>query len=128
MDAAKAAAWLAANRVEDTARLFAGTLRRPPLPLVLVGTTAGTGSEVSPTAVLTLDTDMPGLGTAGRKKSITHPSCYARYAFADPRYTASLPRKPTVSTARTPWPMPWKATATPPAATWRPPVPRKPCP
>lgn len=99
MDAAKAAAWLAANRVEDTARLFAGTLRRPPLPLVLVGTTAGTGSEVSPTAVLTLDTDMPGLGTAGRKKSITHPSCYARYAFADPRYTASLPRKPTVSTA-----------------------------
>ena len=85
--------------MEDTARLFAGTLRRPPLPLVLVGTTAGTGSEVSPTAVLTLDTDMPGLGTAGRKKSITHPSCYARYAFADPRYTASLPRKPTVSTA-----------------------------
>lgn len=45
MDAAKAAAWLAANRVEDTARLFAGTLRRPPLPLVLVGTTAGTGAR-----------------------------------------------------------------------------------
>ena len=99
MDAAKAAAWLAANRVEDTARLFAGTLRRPPLPLVLVGTTAGTGSEVSPTAVLTLDMDMPGLGGAGCKKSVTHPRCYARYAFADPRYTAAMPRGTTVSTA-----------------------------
>lgn len=39
MDAAKAAAWLAGNSIGDTEKLFAGTLRRPPLPLVLIGTT-----------------------------------------------------------------------------------------
>ena len=44
MDAVKAAAWLAANHIGDTDRLFAGTLRHPPLPIVLIGTTAGTGS------------------------------------------------------------------------------------
>lgn len=99
MDAAKATAWLAANRIENVAGLFAGTLRRPPLPLVLIGTTAGTGSEVSAVSVLTLDIDLPGAGRAGSKKSITHPHCYARYAFADPRYTATMPRGTTVSTA-----------------------------
>lgn len=99
MDAAKAAAWLAANRIEAVEQLFAGTLRRPPLPLVLIGTTAGTGSEVSAVSVLTLDRDLPDGTKAGRKKSITHPNCYARYAFADPRYTATLPRRATVSAA-----------------------------
>lgn len=99
MDAAKAAAWLAANRIEAVEQLFAGTLRRPPLPLVLIGTTAGTGSEVSAVSVLTLDRDLSDGTKAGRKKSITHPNCYARYAFADPRYTATLPRRATVSAA-----------------------------
>lgn len=99
MDAAKAAAWLAANRIEQVEALFAGTLRRPPLPLVLVGTTAGTGSEVSAVAVLTLDTALPGGPGAGCKKSVTHPNCYARLVFADPRYTDSMPRRVTVSTA-----------------------------
>lgn len=90
MDATKAVAWLANNRVSETERLFACELRHPPLPFALVGTTAGTGSEVSPVAVLT---------DRGRKRSITHPYCYARYAFADPRYTCSMPRGTTVSTA-----------------------------
>ena len=67
MDAVKAAAWLAANHIGDTDRLFAGTLRHPPLPIVLIGTTAGTGSEVSATAVLTQD-------DSGRKSSVTHPN------------------------------------------------------
>ena len=92
MDAAKAAAWLAGNSIGDTEKLFAGTLHRPPLPLVLIGTTAGTGSEVSPVSVLTLD-------DSHRKKSITHPYCYARCVFADPRYTDSMPWSTTVSTA-----------------------------
>lgn len=38
----------------------------PPLPLALVGTTAGTGSEVSPVAVLTID-------ESGRKKAYPAP-------------------------------------------------------
>lgn len=93
MDAAKATAWLAANNICDGDRLFRpDDMRHAPLPLALVGTTAGTGSEVSATAVLTDD-------RTGRKRSITHPHCFARVAFADPRYTDSMPRSTTVSTA-----------------------------
>lgn len=92
MDAAKAAAWLAANNADDGDTLMSGKLPNPPLPVVLIGTTAGTGSEVSAAAVLTIDKD-------GRKRSVTHPSCYARIVFADPRYTYSMSRKTTVSTA-----------------------------
>lgn len=95
MDAAKATAWLAPNGSDRGRDLMAGKLRRPALPLVLVGTTAGTGSEVSAAAVLTLDTPDGG----GRKQSVTSPQCYARYAFADPRYTYSTSRETTVSTA-----------------------------
>ena len=92
MDAAKAAAWLATNHIGDVKGLFAASLRHAPLPLVLIGTTAGTGSEVSPAAVLTED-------DTGIKRSVTAPQCYARYAFADARYTASCDRGTTVSAA-----------------------------
>lgn len=92
MDAAKAAAWLASNSGASGERLMEGRLRHPPLPLILVGTTAGTGSEVSAAAVITMDAD-------GQKRSIAHPNCYADVAFADPRYTYSASRKTTVSTA-----------------------------
>jgi alcohol dehydrogenase class IV len=92
MDAAKAAAWLATNNCNDGERLMEGSLRRPPLPLVLVGITAGTGSEVSAVSVLTMDADK-------RKRSVFHQNLYAKLAFADPRYTFSIPRRQTVSTA-----------------------------
>ncbi len=92
MDASKAAAWLAANSISDETRLFEGKLRHPPLPLALVGTTAGTGSEVTAVAVLTVDRDR-------RKRSVTHPHCYAKLVFADPRYTDSVPYPTTVSAA-----------------------------
>lgn len=92
MDAAKAAALLAANGLSDTEAMFSGRLRRPALPLVAIGTTAGTGSEVTRVAVLTRD-------ETGRKQSFRNESCYPRYAFADPRYTAAMPRSVTVSTA-----------------------------
>lgn len=92
MDASKAAAWLAANNAEDGEMLMKGALPNPPLPLILVGTTAGTGSEVSSAAVLTMDDDH-------RKKSVAHPCCYARIAFADPRYTHTVSRETTISTA-----------------------------
>lgn len=91
MDAAKAAAWMSENFVLDPEKLFSGSLKRPPLPLMLCGTTAGTGSEVSAVAVITDDT--------GKKRSVKHPYCFARCVFADPRYTDTMPRAVTVSTA-----------------------------
>ncbi|MGN0172026.1 MAG: iron-containing alcohol dehydrogenase [Acutalibacteraceae bacterium] len=91
MDAAKATAWMAANFVIDPETVYAASLRRAPLPLAVCGTTAGTGSEVSAVAVITDDN--------GRKRSIKHAYCYARVAFCDPRYTDTLPRASTVSTA-----------------------------
>ncbi len=92
LDASKAAAVFAANGGLTNDKLFSLQWEHPALPLALVGTTAGTGSEVSAVSVLTID-------ETGRKKSITHPQCYARIAFADPQYTASMPRSVTVSTA-----------------------------
>ena len=91
MDATKAAAWLAANSSCDGDKLWTG-MRYPALPFALVGTTAGTGSEVTATAVLTLDRD-------GRKKSVNDCNCYARIAFADPAYTRTMSRHTTLSTA-----------------------------
>lgn len=94
MDAAKAAAVYAANPDISGEEIYAYTPQAgsAPLPVVLVGTTAGTGSEVSPVAVLTRDSD-------GRKKSISGPCCFAHIAFADPGYTCSVPYGTTVSTA-----------------------------
>lgn len=92
MDAAKASAWLAANDPDDTEALMQGKLPVPPLPLILAGTTAGTGSEVGPAAVLTMD-------DGHYKRSLSHPLCFARVSFADPRYTDTVPRATTISTA-----------------------------
>ena len=61
LDAAKAAAIFAANEELAPMDIFQREGANPPLPLALVGTTAGTGSEVSPVAVLTID-------ESGRKK------------------------------------------------------------
>ena len=91
MDAAKAMAWMATNRVGSAEQVYDGKLRHAPLPLMLCGTTAGTGSEVSAVAVITDDN--------GKKRSLKHDNCYAAWVFADPRYTDSMPRKFTVSTA-----------------------------
>ncbi len=91
MDAAKATAWMTTNFIIDPEKLFAGKLKHPPVPLMLCGTTAGTGSEVSAVAVITDD--------YGQKRSVKHRHCYAYCVFADPRYTDTMPRSVTVSTA-----------------------------
>ena len=53
MDAAKAIALLAANPQITGDDLYTAADRHPALPIALVGTTSGTGSEVSAAAVLT---------------------------------------------------------------------------
>ena len=92
LDAAKAAAVYAANPELGPREIYGGH-QNPALPFALVGTTAGTGSEVTKVSVLTDD-------ETGRKKSISTPDLYARLSLGDPRrYTATLPRRFTISTA-----------------------------
>lgn len=92
LDATKAAAVYAANPELQPRDVYDGH-KNPALPFALVGTTAGTGSEVTKVAVLSDD-------ETARKRSISTPDLYAKVSFGDPRrYTASLSRRFTVSTA-----------------------------
>ena len=90
LDAAKAAAVFAANPELDEARFYQKLWQADPLPVLLVGTTAGTGSEVTKVSVLT--------DSSGKKHSIHDDRLFARAAFGDPRYTMSLPASVTLST------------------------------
>lgn len=91
MDAAKAIAAYAANPEFEPMDIYSAENRRPSLPIVAVPLTAGTGSEVNPYSVMTVN------GTA--KKSFGSPYSYPKFSFLDPRYFTSLNRKYTVSTA-----------------------------
>ena len=90
LDAAKAAAVFAANPDLDEETFYKKAWTADPLPIILVGTTAGTGSEVTKVSVLT--------DNRGRKHSIHDDRLFARAAFGDPRYTLSLPQAVTLST------------------------------
>lgn len=92
LDASKAVAIYATNGDLQPMDIYKRAYENDPLPVVLIGTTAGTGSEVTSVAVLTMD-------ESGRKKSILGADCYAKLAFADPKYTYSVPFDVTVSTA-----------------------------
>ncbi|MBQ4290238.1 MAG: iron-containing alcohol dehydrogenase [Clostridia bacterium] len=92
MDAAKAVAAFSANPEMPERGIFEGG-RAPSLPILLIPTTAGTGSESNPYSVLTLDGE-------GRKKTFNDRSTnYARFAFLDATYTMSLPERFTRSCA-----------------------------
>ena len=89
LDAAKAIAVFAANPALDEAGFYALKWERNPLPIVLVGTTAGTGSEVTKVSVLT--------DSAARKHSIHDDRLYATLAFGDTRFTYTCPHSVTLS-------------------------------
>ena len=91
LDAAKAIAVVAANPGIDQAGIYSLKWAHEPLPVVAVGTTAGTGSEVTPVAVITTPD--------GRKKSFRTDSMFPVLALGDPTYTLSLPDDFTRSTA-----------------------------
>ena len=91
LDAAKAVAVLTACRDTSAEALFSCKWDADPLPIVAIGTTAGTGSEVTPVAVITTP--------AGRKTSIRAASLYPTVTFGDAAYTASLSPAFTRSTA-----------------------------
>ena len=93
MDASKAIAAYAANPAMEAQALMTDARENQSLPIILIPTTAGTGSEVNPYAVLTLD---------GQDKKWTfkdYDQAYAKYAFLDARYTSSLSEKYTLSCA-----------------------------
>lgn len=90
LDAAKAAAVFAANPDLDEDAFYRKDWGRDPLPILLVGTTAGTGSEVTKVSVLT--------DSRGRKHSIHDDRLFAAAAFGDPQYTEALSLPITLST------------------------------
>lgn len=93
MDAAKAIAAFAANPNISPEEIFSPVnLTNGALPIVLVPTTAGTGSEANPYSVLSLP-------DGERKKTYSSPYAWAKVAFLDPAYTESLNYSATVSTA-----------------------------
>ncbi len=91
MDAAKAIAAYASNPDIRPEGIFEPGLK-PSLPLILIPTTAGTGSEGNWISVLSID-------GKSCKKNFKSNYSYAKYAFVDPRYIYTLPYYYTVSTA-----------------------------
>ena len=91
LDASKAICVYATNPHIINDGIYTEAVENTPLPLVVIGTTSGTGSEVSGVSVLTREN--------GRKQSISGKNYYARYAIADAKYTYSVPYRTTVSTA-----------------------------
>ncbi|MDN5362120.1 MAG: hypothetical protein PWP70_1167 [Moorella sp. (in: firmicutes)] len=91
LDTAKAVALLVPNAAPAT-ELYQASLPQPPLPLVAIPTTAGTGSEVTQHAVFTLPEQQ-------LKKGFSDDRCFPQVALVDPRYTASLPLEVTIDTA-----------------------------
>lgn len=93
MDAAKAIAAFVANPQLAAEDIFtAANLTNGALPIALIPTTAGTGSEANPYSVLSLEDGV-------RKKTYSSAHAWAKIAFLDPAYTESLNYSATVSTA-----------------------------
>jgi alcohol dehydrogenase class IV len=90
MDVAKLAAYLLGpGEALDDIWGVAQT-RGAGLPLVLVPTTAGTGSEATPVSIITLPGD--------EKRGVSSPALIAGHAVLDPALTVGLPRAVTAST------------------------------
>jgi alcohol dehydrogenase class IV len=91
MDAAKGVAILASNPVRLNEILEGKPLANPPLPVIAIPTTSGTGSEVTPFAVFTDK-------AAGQKCGYGHPGIFPVAALIDPELTYSMPEKVIVDT------------------------------
>ena len=67
-----------------------GNAKGPRLPLILIPTTAGTGSEVTPISIITLEDD--------QKKGVSSPIILPDLAVLDPELTLNLPSDITAAT------------------------------
>lgn len=92
LDAAKATAFFASNPNVKMMDIYTPPYENISLPIFAIPTTAGTGSEVNPYAILTLD-------GKDQKKTFNYIHSYPQAAFLDWKYMKSLPEKMTLSTA-----------------------------
>ncbi|MCH5199130.1 MAG: iron-containing alcohol dehydrogenase [Oscillospiraceae bacterium] len=92
MDASKAVAIYAACPEICEEDIYLRNVPSKALPVVLIGTTSGTGSEVTGVSVLSIS-------SSGKKKSISGEDCYAKVSFCDYGYTLNIPEDITMSTA-----------------------------
>ena len=91
MDTAKAIAVICTHGGRPSDYFGADTLRKPIAPLVCVPTTAGTGSEVTPFAVITDSKTRV-------KMNILDPGVVPTSSFVDPELTVSMPASLTAAT------------------------------
>ena len=90
MDVAKLAAYLLGSGDNLDAIWGVGLATGRRLPLVLVPTTAGTGSEATPVAVITCE--------GGEKRGVNSPALIADWAALDAALTIGMPRALTAAT------------------------------
>ena len=90
MDVAKLAALLLGSGEDLDAAWGVGNAKGPRLPLVLVPTTAGTGSEVTPVSIISVG--------AGEKRGVSSPILLPDIAILDPELTVGLPPAITAAT------------------------------
>ncbi|MFM8880049.1 MAG: iron-containing alcohol dehydrogenase [Verrucomicrobiota bacterium] len=91
LDAGKAARLLARRPGFDLAKFYDESDWSGLLPLVAIPTTAGTGSEVGRSSVITLD-------ATHRKAVLFHPEMLAKLVLLDPALTVGLPPHLTAAT------------------------------
>jgi alcohol dehydrogenase len=91
IDIAKVAAILVTNEGPITTFFGIDLVPRPGLPLIVIPTTAGTGSEVTPIAILSDEEEK-------LKKGIVSPYLFPTVALLDPELTVGLPPQVTAAT------------------------------
>jgi alcohol dehydrogenase len=90
MDVAKLAAYLVGSGDDLDSIWGVGLAKGHRLPLALVPTTAGTGSEATPVAVITCE--------GGEKRGVNSPALIADWAALDASLTLGMPRSLTAAT------------------------------
>lgn len=91
LDIAKTASVLATNSSDVESLFGIDMVPKPGLPMILIPTTAGTGSEVTPIAILSDYQDK-------LKKGIVSPYLFPEVAILDPELTLGLPAPVTAAT------------------------------
>lgn len=90
LDVAKVVAWRVGSGLDIDTAWGVGNARGARLPLVLIPTTAGTGSEVTPVSIITV--------SGAEKRGISSPLLLPDIAVLDAELTLSLPANITAAT------------------------------